>query len=58
MSEMGTAMIGTGEAMGERRERRAAEAAIANPLLATAISSPKRFVREGPMRSLRRRPTD
>ena len=33
MSEMGTAMIGTGEAMGERRALRAAEAAIANPLL-------------------------
>ena len=33
MSEMGTAMIGTGEARGERRALRAAEAAIANPLL-------------------------
>ena len=33
MSEMGTAMIGTGEATGERRALRAAEAAIANPLL-------------------------
>ncbi len=33
MSEMGTAMIGTGEAAGERRALRAAEAAIANPLL-------------------------
>ena len=32
MSEMGTAMIGTGEAAGERRAHRAAEAAIANPL--------------------------
>jgi cell division protein FtsZ len=32
MSEMGTAMIGTGEATGERRALRAAEAAIANPL--------------------------
>ena len=33
MSEMGTAMIGAGEASGERRALRAAEAAIANPLL-------------------------
>ena len=33
MSEMGTAMIGTGEATAERRALRAAEAAIANPLL-------------------------
>ena len=33
MSEMGTAMIGVGEATGERRALRAAEAAIANPLL-------------------------
>jgi cell division protein FtsZ len=33
MSEMGAAMIGTGEATGERRAMRAAEAAIANPLL-------------------------
>ena len=33
MSEMGTAMIGTGEATGEQRALRAAEAAIANPLL-------------------------
>jgi cell division protein FtsZ len=33
MSEMGTAMIGTGEATGERRAMRAAELAIANPLL-------------------------
>ena len=32
MSEMGTAMIGTGEAMGERRALNAAEGAIANPL--------------------------
>ena len=32
MSEMGTAMIGTGEATGERRALRAAEGAIANPL--------------------------
>ena len=32
MSEMGTAMIGAGEAAGERRAHRAAEAAIANPL--------------------------
>ena len=32
MSEMGTAMIGAGEAEGERRAHRAAEAAIANPL--------------------------
>src|SRR6202046_2354115 len=32
MSEMGTAMIGTGEAMGERRALSAAEGAIANPL--------------------------
>ena len=32
MSEMGTAMIGTGEAAGERRALRAAEGAIANPL--------------------------
>src|SRR5208283_5195310 len=33
MSEMGTAMIGAGEASGEGRAQRAAEAAIANPLL-------------------------
>jgi cell division protein FtsZ len=33
MSEMGTAMIGVGEASGEGRALRAAEAAIANPLL-------------------------
>ena len=33
MSEMGKAMMGTGEATGERRAIRAAEAAIANPLL-------------------------
>src|SRR5208282_2340027 len=33
MYEMGTAMIGVGEARGERRALRAAEAAIANPLL-------------------------
>ena len=33
VSEMGSAMIGTGEAAGERRALRAAEAAIANPLL-------------------------
>ena len=32
MSEMGSAMIGTGEAMGARRAHHAAEAAIANPL--------------------------
>jgi cell division protein FtsZ len=32
MSEMGTAMIGAGEAAGERRAHRAAEEAIANPL--------------------------
>jgi cell division protein FtsZ len=32
MSDMGTAMIGAGEATGERRALRAAEAAIANPL--------------------------
>jgi cell division protein FtsZ len=32
MSEMGTAMIGTGEATGDRHALRAAEAAIANPL--------------------------
>jgi len=32
MSEMGTAMIGTGEAMGEHRALNAAEGAIANPL--------------------------
>jgi cell division protein FtsZ len=32
MSEMGTAMIGAGEATGDRRAHRAAEAAIANPL--------------------------
>ena len=32
MSEMGTAMIGAGEAAGERRAHRAAEAAIDNPL--------------------------
>jgi cell division protein FtsZ len=33
MSEMGKAMMGTGEASGERRAVMAAEAAIANPLL-------------------------
>ncbi len=33
MSEMGKAMMGTGEATGERRALDAAEAAIANPLL-------------------------
>ena len=33
MSEMGKAMMGTGEAGGERRSIEAAEAAIANPLL-------------------------
>ncbi len=33
MSEMGKAMMGTGEATGERRATEAAEAAIANPLL-------------------------
>lgn len=33
MSEMGTAMMGTGEAEGERRALDAAEAAISNPLL-------------------------
>jgi cell division protein FtsZ len=33
MSEMGKAMMGTGEASGERRAVQAAEAAIANPLL-------------------------
>jgi cell division protein FtsZ len=33
MRDMGIAMMGTGEASGENRARRAAEAAIANPLL-------------------------
>jgi cell division protein FtsZ len=33
MSEMGKAMMGTGEAEGEDRAKRAAEAAISNPLL-------------------------
>ena len=33
MSEMGKAMMGTGEAQGERRALEAAEAAISNPLL-------------------------
>ena len=33
MREMGKAMMGTGEATGEKRAMRAAEAAIANPLL-------------------------
>ncbi|MBI3418536.1 MAG: cell division protein FtsZ [Proteobacteria bacterium] len=33
MSEMGKAMMGTGEASGEKRSVQAAEAAIANPLL-------------------------
>jgi cell division protein FtsZ len=33
MSDMGRAMMGTGEAIGERRAIEAAEAAIANPLL-------------------------
>jgi cell division protein FtsZ len=33
MREMGKAMMGTGEASGEKRANRAAEAAIANPLL-------------------------
>ena len=40
ISEMGTAMIGSGEASGERRALRAAEAAMANPLLQdTSIKS-------------------
>jgi cell division protein FtsZ len=40
ISEMGTAMIGSGEARGERRALRAAEAAMANPLLEdTSIKS-------------------
>ncbi len=39
MSEMGTAMIGVGEATGERRALRAAEAAIANPLLDETVMS-------------------
>jgi cell division GTPase FtsZ len=46
MSEMGTAMIETGEAMGERRALRAPKAAIANRLLATPITPPKRFAGE------------
>src|ERR1700733_12516373 len=33
MGEMGKAMMGTGEAMGEKRALDAAEAAISNPLL-------------------------
>ena len=33
MTEMGQAMMGTGEASGERRALEAAEAAISNPLL-------------------------
>ena len=33
MAEMGKAMMGTGEAEGENRAIRAAEAAISNPLL-------------------------
>src|SRR4029079_6490260 len=33
MSEMGRAMMGTGEATGEKRAIEAAEAAISNPLL-------------------------
>ena len=33
MSDMGRAMLGTGEATGERRAVHAAEAAIANPLI-------------------------
>ena len=33
MSGMGTAMMGTGEASGERRAIEAAEEAISNPLL-------------------------
>jgi cell division protein FtsZ len=40
ISEMGTGIIGVGEASGERRALRAAEAAIANPLLhETSIKS-------------------
>jgi cell division protein FtsZ len=40
VSEMGTAMIGAGEASGERRALQAAEAAMANPLLQdTSIKS-------------------
>ena len=40
ISEMGTAMIGSGEASGERRALRAAEAAMTNPLLQdTSIKS-------------------
>ena len=33
MGEMGRAVLGTGEATGEQRAARAAEAAISNPLL-------------------------
>ncbi|MGD9739368.1 MAG: cell division protein FtsZ [Bauldia sp.] len=42
MREMGKAMMGTGEASGERRAQQAAEAAIANPLLdETSMSGAK-----------------
>ena len=44
MGEMGTAMIGAGDAAGERRAHRAAEAAIANPLFDDASLSGARGV--------------
>ncbi len=44
MSEMGKAMMGTGEAEGERRALDAAEAAIANPLLDDASMNGARGV--------------
>ncbi|MCC9620250.1 cell division protein FtsZ [Thalassospira sp. MA62] len=44
MSEMGKAMMGTGEANGEKRALEAAEAAIANPLLEDASMKGARAV--------------
>lgn len=44
MSEMGKAMMGTGEASGEKRALEAAEAAIANPLLEDASMKGARAV--------------
>lgn len=44
MSEMGKAMMGTGEATGEKRALEAAEAAIANPLLEDASMKGARAV--------------
>ena len=61
MREMGKAMMGTGEASGEKRALSAAEAAISNPLIddasmkgARVCSSPSRAARTSPfMRSMK-----